>query len=252
MDLTLHIWRQKSRDEKGRMVTYPVAGIDEHSSFLEMLDVLNEQLVAKGEEPVAFDSDCREGICGMCSLVINGVPHGPDRGATVCQLHMRHFRDGDEIWIEPWRAKAFPVMRDLVVDRGAFDRIVQAGGYIHAKCGSAPDANSVPIPKDDADLAFNAAACIGCGACVAAPLRQAAPGPARAPPPRAEDGRADGQGRLRQLHELLRVRGGLPEGDPRGIHRGHEPRLPRLRPQVGGLLLSPVGPTAAEARRRGA
>ena len=168
MALTLHIWRQTGRGEKGRMVTYPVTGIDEHSSFLEMLDVLNEQLVAKGEEPVAFDSDCREGICGMCSLVINGIAHGPDRGATVCQLHMRHFRHGDEIWIEPWRAKAFPVLRDLVVDRGAFDRIVQAGGFVSAKCGSAPDANSVPIPKEDADVAFNAAACIGCGACVAA------------------------------------------------------------------------------------
>ena len=133
-----------------------------------MLDVLNEQLVEKGEEPVAFDSDCREGICGMCSLVINGIAHGPDAGATVCQLHMRRFKDGDHIWIEPWRAKAFPPIKDLVVDRTSLDRVVQAGGYVSAKCGSAPDANAVPVPKADADTAFNAAACIGCGACVAA------------------------------------------------------------------------------------
>ncbi|MEM8886220.1 MAG: succinate dehydrogenase/fumarate reductase iron-sulfur subunit [Planctomycetota bacterium] len=168
MDLTLHIWRQAGPKADGRMVTYPVEGVSPDSSFLEMLDILNDGLIEKGEEPVAFDSDCREGICGMCSLVINGVPHGPDRGATVCQLHMRRFKDGDDIWIEPWRARAFPVMRDLVVDRTAFDRIVQAGGYISEKLGSAPDANAIPIPKDDADAAFEAAACIGCGACVAA------------------------------------------------------------------------------------
>jgi len=168
MDLKLHIWRQKGPQDAGGMVPYPVTGIASDMSFLEMLDVLNEQLTAKGEDPVHFDSDCREGICGMCSLVINGVPHGPDRGATVCQLHMRKFRDGDEIWIEPWRAKAFPVVKDLVVDRGAFDRIVAAGGYISSNTGSAPDANSLPIAKEDADVAFEAAACIGCGACVAA------------------------------------------------------------------------------------
>jgi succinate dehydrogenase / fumarate reductase iron-sulfur subunit len=137
-------------------------------SFLEMLDVLNEQLLTNDEEPVAFDHDCREGICGMCSLVINGVPHGPDRGATVCQLHMRHFKDGDEIWIEPWRAKAFPVLKDLITDRTAFDKIIQAGGYISVNTGSSPDANAIPIEKRDADTSFEAAACIGCGACVAA------------------------------------------------------------------------------------
>jgi succinate dehydrogenase / fumarate reductase iron-sulfur subunit len=168
VNLTLHIWRQANAQDSGRMAPYKVEGIDEHQSFLEMLDVLNEQLVAKGEDPVHFDSDCREGICGMCSLVINGVPHGPDRGATVCQLHMRKFKDGDEIWIEPWRAKAFPVVKDLVVDRSAFDRIISAGGYISSHTGSAPDANALPIPKPDADEAFEAATCIGCGACVAA------------------------------------------------------------------------------------
>jgi len=168
MDLTLHIWRQKSREAEGRMETYRVTKISPGSSFLEMLDILNEDLIVNGVEPVAFDDDCREGICGMCSLVINGVPHGPDRGATVCQLHMRKFHDGDEIFIEPWRASAFPIIRDLVVDRGSFERIIRAGGYISEKCGSAPDANAIPVVKADAELAFEAAACIGCGACVAA------------------------------------------------------------------------------------
>ena len=168
MDLTLHIWRQKSREAEGRMEKYRVTQISPGSSFLEMLDILNEDLITNGVEPVAFDSDCREGICGVCSLVINGVPHGPDSGATVCQLHMRRFNDGDELWIEPWRAKAFPIVRDLVVDRSAFERIIRSGGYISEKCGSAPDANAIPVPKMDAELAFEAAACIGCGACVAA------------------------------------------------------------------------------------
>ncbi|RMH40233.1 MAG: succinate dehydrogenase/fumarate reductase iron-sulfur subunit [Deltaproteobacteria bacterium] len=168
MKLTLHIWRQKDAKSPGKLVRYELDDVNEHMSFLEMLDVLNEQLVAKGEEPVAFDHDCREGICGMCSLVINGIPHGPDRGTTVCQLHMRRFRDGDEITIEPWRARAFPVVRDLIVDRSAFDRIMQAGGFISQNTGSAPDANTLPISKEDADAAFDAAACIGCGACVAA------------------------------------------------------------------------------------
>ncbi len=168
MNLTLHVWRQKNAQADGRLETYNVADISPDSSFLEMLDELNEQLLTSGQEPVAFDSDCREGICGMCSLVINGVPHGPDRGATVCQLHMRKFTDGDAIWIEPWRAKAFPVLKDLICDRTSFDRIIQAGGYVSVNTGSAQDANALPIAKPAADKAFEAATCIGCGACVAA------------------------------------------------------------------------------------
>ena len=169
MKLTLKIWRQKNAQDKGKMVTYPIDGIDGDMSFLEMLDVLNNDLVAKGEEPVVFDHDCREGICGSCSLQINGEPHGPDRLITTCQLHMRKFNDGDTIVIEPFRAKAFPVIKDLVVDRSAFDRIQQSGGFISVNTsGNTIDANAIPIPKSDADNAFSAAACIGCGACVAA------------------------------------------------------------------------------------
>ena len=168
MTLTLRIWRQPSGAEAGRFESYKLPGVSTHMSFLEMLDVLNEQLLAEGREPVAFDHDCREGICGACSLVIDGRPHGPDRGTTVCQLHMRRYQNGDHITIEPWRAKAFPVVRDLVVDRSAFDRIIQAGGYVSVNTGGTPDANLIPIPKTEADTAFDAAACIGCGACVAA------------------------------------------------------------------------------------
>jgi succinate dehydrogenase / fumarate reductase iron-sulfur subunit len=169
MKLTLKIWRQKNAQDKGRMVTYPIDGIDGDMSFLEMLDVLNNDLISRGEEPVVFDHDCREGICGSCSLQINGEPHGPDRMITTCQLHMRKFNDGDTIVIEPFRAKAFPVIKDLMVDRSAFDRIQQAGGFISVNTsGNTIDANAIPIPKPDADGAFNAAACIGCGACVAA------------------------------------------------------------------------------------
>ena len=168
MNLTLKVWRQKNSQEKGRMVDYKVTDISDHMSFLEMLDVLNEQLIEKGEEPVAFDHDCREGICGMCSLFINGEAHGPDRGITTCQLHMRMFKDGDTITIEPWRATAFPVIKDLIVDRTAFERIQQAGGYISVNTsGNTQDANAIPIPKYDADRSMDAAACIGCGACVA-------------------------------------------------------------------------------------
>ncbi|MDP0494711.1 MAG: succinate dehydrogenase/fumarate reductase iron-sulfur subunit [Verrucomicrobiota bacterium JB024] len=168
MDLHLRVWRQKNSETSGKFVNYELKGVSEDSSFLEMLDILNEQLVEKGEEPVAFDHDCREGICGMCSLVINGMAHGPERATTVCQLHMRHYSDGDTITIEPWRAKAFPVVKDLIVDRGAFDRIIQAGGFITARTGSPQDANELLIPKPIADKAMDAAACIGCGACVAA------------------------------------------------------------------------------------
>jgi succinate dehydrogenase / fumarate reductase iron-sulfur subunit len=168
MNLTLKIWRQKGPQDKGQMVEYKVTDISEHMSFLEMMDVLNESLVEKGEEPVAFDHDCREGICGMCSMQINGEPHGPDRGITTCQLHMRMFKYGDTIYIEPFRAKAFPVIKDLVVDRTSFERIQQAGGYISVNTsGNTQDANAIPISKEAADKAMDAAACIGCGACVA-------------------------------------------------------------------------------------
>jgi succinate dehydrogenase / fumarate reductase iron-sulfur subunit len=168
MNLTLKIWRQKDSNAKGQMVDYKVTEISEHMSFLEMMDVLNEQLIASGEDPVAFDHDCREGICGMCSMYINGEAHGPDRGVTTCQLHMRMFKDGDTITIEPFRAAAFPVIKDLAVDRSAFDRIQHAGGYISVNTsGNTQDANAIPIPKEDADLAMDAATCIGCGACVA-------------------------------------------------------------------------------------
>jgi succinate dehydrogenase / fumarate reductase iron-sulfur subunit len=168
MTLYLKIWRQKSRDDKGRMVDYTIDDVHPDMSFLEMLDVLNQSLLKKGEEPVEFDNDCREGICGMCSLVIGGTAHGPQKATATCQLHMRHFKDGDTITIEPFRAKGFPVIKDLVVDRSAFDRIVAAGGYVSVNTGSVPDANAVLVGKDKAELAMDAAACIGCGACVAA------------------------------------------------------------------------------------
>lgn len=168
MKLRLRIWRQSDADAKGKMVPYVIDGVSEDASFLEMLDVLNEELIAEGEDPVAFDHDCREGICGACSLVIDGQPHGPQAATTTCQLHMRQYKDGDTIDIEPWRAGAFPVVKDLVVDRSAFDRIIAAGGYVSAPTGTAPDAHAVPVAKADADAAFSAAACIGCGACVAA------------------------------------------------------------------------------------
>ena len=167
LKLTLNIWRQKSPDVSGKFESYEVDNLNTHMSFLELLDVLNEKLGAEDKEPVAFDHDCREGICGMCSMVINGRPHGPMKGTTTCQLHMRHFKNGDTITIEPWRAKAFPVIKDLVVDRSSFDRIIQSGGYVSVNTGSAPDGNAIPIPKSIAEEAFDAAACIGCGACVA-------------------------------------------------------------------------------------
>lgn len=168
MNLVLHVWRQKSGTASGSFVRYEAKDVSEHSSFLEMLDQVNEELIEKGEEPIAFDHDCREGICGTCGMVINGTPHGPQKATTTCQLHMRQFKNGDELWIEPWRAKAFPVVRDLVVDRGAFDRIIQSGGFISTRAGSPEDANALPIAKDRSDRAMDAAACIGCGACVAA------------------------------------------------------------------------------------
>lgn len=168
MNLTLHVWRQPRRDEDGRFETYTARDVSEHMSFLEMLDVVNDSLVAEGREPIAFDHDCREGICGSCGFMINGEPHGPLPETTVCQLHMRNYRDGDELWLEPWRARAFPVIRDLIVDRTPFDTIIAAGGYVSVRTGSAPEANATLVPKDDAELAMDAAECIGCGACVAA------------------------------------------------------------------------------------
>ena len=211
-------------------------------SFLEMLDVVNEELIAKGEEPIAFDHDCREGICGMCGFMINGVAHGPERGTTVCQLHMRHFKDGDELYLEPWRARAFPVIKDLVVDRGAFDRIIAAGGYISVHTGSAPDGQRASrSPRTTPSCAMDAAACIGCGACVAACPNASATLFTGAkishlgllPQGQPERDRraiamvvADDQGGLRQLHQHRRVRGGLPQGDQDRSHRPHEPGLP--------------------------
>lgn len=168
MDLTLHVWRQKDAKTEGKLEVIEAKDVSEHASFLEMLDVVNEDLQAKGKEPIAFDHDCREGICGSCSLVINGEPHGPEYGTTTCQLHMRKFQSGQHVYIEPFRAKAFPVLKDLVVDRSAFDRIQQAGGFISVNTGSAQDANNLPVSKQNADKSFAAAACIGCGACVAA------------------------------------------------------------------------------------
>jgi succinate dehydrogenase / fumarate reductase, iron-sulfur subunit len=168
MNLTLHVWRQKSATDQGRLVQYEARNVSPDMSFLEMLDVVNEELIAKGEDPIAFDHDCREGICGMCGFVINGIAHGPRRGTTVCQLHMRSFKDGDVLYLEPWRAKAFPVMKDLIVNRRAFDRIIQAGGFISVSTGNAPEANGLPVPKEDAELSMDAAECISCGACVAA------------------------------------------------------------------------------------
>jgi succinate dehydrogenase / fumarate reductase iron-sulfur subunit len=168
MRITLHVWRQKDRNDAGALRTYEATDVNPDMSFLEMLDVVNEGLAEKGEEPIAFDHDCREGICGSCSMMINGVAHGPMKGTATCQLHMRSFRDGDDVVVEPWRARAFPVLRDLCVDRSALDRVIQAGGFISARTGAAPDGNAIPVPKAHADRAFEAAACIGCGACVAA------------------------------------------------------------------------------------
>ena len=168
LNLTLHVWRQDGPTQGGRFETYQAKDITTHMSFLEMLDVVNEELIEKGVQPIAFDHDCREGICGACGMVVNGMAHGPQKLTTTCQLHMRQFNDGDEIWLEPWRASGFPVLRDLVVDRTAFDRIIQAGGYISIRTGSAPEANELPVSKADADKAMDAAECIGCGACVAA------------------------------------------------------------------------------------
>ncbi len=224
----------------GRLVDYAADDVSPDMSFLEMLDVVNEGLIKKGEDAIAFDSDCREGICGMCSLVVNGVPHGPDRGTTVCQLHMRRFKDGDTITIEPWRAKAFPVVKDLVVDRSAFDRIIAAGGYVSVNCGGAPDGNAIPIPKEVSEAAMDSAACIGCGACVAACKNASAhlfmsakishlallpQGQVERDEARRRDDRSGRRRRVRQLLERRRVRSGVPEGDPDLEHRADDARV---------------------------
>ncbi len=248
MNLTLHVWRQPDARSPGRFVTYRATDISPDMSFLEMLDVVNERLVEKGEDPIAFDHDCREGICGACGIMINGRPHGPRPRTTTCQLHMRFFENGDTLVLEPWRARAFPVVKDLIVDRSAFDRIIAAGGFITAPTGSAPDANAIPVPKEDAELAMDAAACIGCGACVAACPNASAMlfvaakvshlanlpqgQPERWDRVLAHD-RAGGRRGLRRLHQPRRVRGRLPEGDRGAVHRPDERRLPAREPAQG-------------------
>ena len=242
MRITLHVWRQRNAADSGRMVQYQMDGVSEHMSFLEMLDVLNDQLVEKGEEPIAFDHDCREGICGSCGFMINGVAHGPLPGVTVCQLHMRSFKDGDELYLEPWRARAFPVVKDLAVDRSAFDRIIASGGFISVATGSAPDGNAIPIPKVNADRAMDAAACIGCGACVAAcpecgsglvyrsqdcASRLAPARPAGEEPQVCGHGRPDEFRALWELHEHRGMRSRMSEADPARSHRPDEPGLPQ-------------------------
>ena len=228
MNLTLKVWRQKNSTAPGRFVEYPAKNIIPDMSFLEMLDVVNEDLIGRGEEPIAFDSDCREGICGTCSAVINGVPHGGHKGTTVCQLHMRHFKDGDHIVIEPWRASAFPVVRDLIVDRSAFDRIIQASGFISVSTGQATEANATPVPKVDR-RPFHGCGCVHrmwrlrgrvqerfrnavCGR-QECPSRIAAPRSGRTLQPGVQYGESDGRGRLRQLHEHEFLRSGLSEGN---------------------------------------
>ncbi len=267
MNLTLHVWRQKGPNDPGRMVdaTRP-RDVSPDMSFLEMLDVVNEELIEKGEEPIAFDHDCREGICGMCSLMINGQRARPGaRRGTTCQLHMRNFKDGDTIYVEPWRARAFPVVKDLVVDRSAFDRIIQAGGFVSVNTGGAPDANDLPVPQAGPEKAMDAAACIGCGACVAAcknasaMLFVAAKVSHLALLPQGQPererrvlahGGADGRRGLRRLHQLLRVRGRLPQGDQRRVHRQNESGISRGG-RVGqggmkGVRAGSRGPTAKE------
>ena len=237
MNFTLKIWRQKDAKSKGAFETYKVENISEDTSFLEMLDILNNDLVHAGKEPVAFDHDCREGICGMCSLHIDGRAHGPGDGATTCQIYMRRFKDGATITIEPWRSAAFPIIKDLVVNRSAYDQILQAGGFISVRTNSVPDGNAIPIPKEDADESMDAAACIGCGACaatckngsamlfVAARVSSLA-GPHRGCPPCQGDGSQDGRAGLRQLHQHGCLPGRVPQADFDCPHRASEPRVP--------------------------
>jgi len=224
MKLNLRIWRQAGPTRPGRLVTYVVDEVTQDMSFLEMIDKLNEDLIARGEDPVAFDSDCREGICGTCGLVIDGVAHGHKSACTTCELRMRLFRDGQTVTIEPFRARGFPVIKDLVVDRSAFDRIMARGGFISVNAGSAPDGNAIPVPKESADAAMDAAVCIGCGACVAACPNASASLFVSAKVSR--HGGPDGQGRVRRLLQPRRVRGGLPEIDFHHPHRHHAAGVP--------------------------
>jgi succinate dehydrogenase / fumarate reductase iron-sulfur subunit len=260
MDLILHVWRQASPSDTGQFVRYEAKDISDHASFLEMLDIVNERLTEQGEEPIAFDSDCREGICGMCGVVIDRLPHGPQHGAATCQLHMRHFDHGDEIWIEPWRARAFPVVKDLVVDRGAFDRIMQVGGFVSVRTGAAPDANAIPIRKENADLAMDAAACIGCGACVAAcpnasamlfvsaKVGQLGLLPQGRPEQRERVLRMTARrGGLRDLHQSRRVPRRMPGRDQPRLHCPAEPGPVRLR----DLRQQHVAQSRAQAPRGG-
>ena len=256
LNLNLKVWRQPGTDGPGHFESYSTTVADD-ASFLEMLDYVNEQLIDQDQEPIAFDHDCREGICGSCGLMINGQAHGPQKGTATCQLHMRQFSDGDEIVIEPWRAAGFPIIKDLVVNRAAFDRIVEAGGYITVNTGAAPDANEIPVPKEAADAAMDAAACIGCGACVAACPNSAGnlftaaklqhlnllPQGQAERYDRTESMVGQDGGVLRLLHQLRRVPGSVPEGDLDRLHRHDEPRLreveagerPPPGPAQGGL-----------------
>ena len=265
MNITLKIWRQKDNKAAGQLVTYQVKGVTADMSFLEMLDVLNEELIGRGEEPVAFDHDCREGICGSCGFLIDGVAHGPRRGTTVCQLHMRFFKDGDSLTLEPWRAKAFPVIKDLVVDRSPFDRIIQSGGYISAPTGSAPEANVILIPKDAAETAMDAAECIGCGACVAAcpnasaMLFTAAKITHLNALPQGQPERDErtmnmvachGPRRIRKLHQPRRVRGRLPQGNPARVHRPAQSRPCSAEPSGPAASRCPSAPRPSRLMRR--
>ena len=229
ISFTLKVWRQKGPKAQGAFETYEMKDIPGDTSFLEMMDILNEQLISEGKEPVVFDHDCREGICGMCSLYINGHPHGPAQGATTCQIYMRRFNDGDVITVEPWRSAGFPVIKDLMVDRTAYDKIMQAGGYVSVNTGAPQDANAILIPKPIADEAMDAASCIGCGACVPPAARQA-----RGSAPRQGHAGQDGRTGLRQLHQHPRLRGRMPE---ERLHQQHRTFEPRLHPRQAERLI---------------
>jgi len=246
MNLTLHVWRQSGPDASGGFETYRAEDIQPEFSFLEVLDLVNEDLVKDGGEPIAFEHDCREGICGSCGMMVNGNPHGPEKLTSACQLHMRRFSDGDEIWVEPWRADAFPVIKDLVVDRSAFDRIIEAGGYVSVRTGSVPDANVIPVEKEHADRAFDAATCIGCGACVAAcpnasaMLFTAAKVAHLGFLPQGQHERLDRVADMvGQLYEPRRLPGGVSQGHQRGLHRPAEPGHGEGDPEGRGKPLRP-------------